>query len=49
MYRALSDRIDILNFVPRIKSTEIYGEKDKINSDNMRNRVILAREIQKER
>ena len=49
MSRALLDRIDILNFVPRIKSTEIYGEKDKINSDNMRHRVILAREIQKER
>lgn len=49
MSRALLDRIDILNFVPRIKSTEIDGEKDKINSDNMRHRVILAREIQKER
>ena len=49
MSRALLDRIDILNFVPRIKSTEIDGEKDKINSDNRRHRVILAREIQKER
>ncbi|MCI9304491.1 YifB family Mg chelatase-like AAA ATPase [Clostridium sp.] len=49
MSRALLDRIDILNFVPRIKITEIAGEKDKINSDNMRHDVILAREIQKER
>ena len=49
MSRALLDRIDILNFVPRIKLTEIVGKKDKINSDNMRHNVILAREIQKER
>ena len=49
MSRALLDRIDILNFVPRIKFTEIKSEKDKINSDNMRHNVILAREIQKER
>ncbi len=49
MSRALLDRIDILNFVPRIKVDEIVGKKDKINSDNMRHNVILAREIQKER
>ena len=49
MSRALLDRIDILNFVPRIKIDEIVGKKDKINSDNMRHNVILAREIQKER
>lgn len=47
--RALLDRIDILNFVPRIKTSEISDKKDKINSDNMRHDVILAREIQNER
>ena len=49
MSRAFLDRIDILNFVPRIKCNEIIGEKDKITSDNMRQDIILAREIQNER
>ena len=49
MSRALLDRIDILNFVPRIKCNEIIGEKDKITSDNMRQDVILASEMQSER
>lgn len=49
MSRAFLDRVDILNFVPRIKLNEIDAKKDKINSDNMRHNVILAREIQKER
>ena len=49
MSRALLDRIDILNFVPRIKTAEICIGKDEINSDNMRHRVIVAIEIQKER
>ncbi|MEN8075494.1 YifB family Mg chelatase-like AAA ATPase [Clostridioides difficile] len=49
MSRAFLDRIDILNFVPRIKCNEIIGEKDKITSDNMRHDIILAREIQNER
>lgn len=47
--RALLDRIDLLNFVPRIKLDEIKVEKDKINSDNMRHNVILARKMQEER
>lgn len=49
MSRSLLDRIDILNFVPRIKTAEICIGKDEINSDNMRHRVIVAIEIQKER
>ncbi|MCE9653861.1 YifB family Mg chelatase-like AAA ATPase [Clostridium celatum] len=44
--RALLDRVDLLNFVPRIKYEEITKEKDKVDSDNMRQRVILAREMQ---
>ncbi len=47
--RALLDRIDILNFVPRIKVDEIMKKNDKNNSDNMRQRVLIAREMQKER
>lgn len=46
MSRALIDRIDIFNFVPRIKSEELSTSKDKNNSDNMRQRVLLARERQ---
>lgn len=49
MSRAFLDRIDILNFVPRIKCNDIIGEKDKITSDNMRHNVILASEMQSER
>ena len=45
--RALLDRIDILNFVPRIKVDEIIKKSEKNNSDNMRQRVLLAREMQK--
>lgn len=47
--RALLDRIDILNYVPRIKCDEITGKKDPNNSDKMRQRVSLAREIQYDR
>ncbi len=46
MSRALMDRIDIFNFVPRIKSEELSTNKEKNGSDNIRQRVILARERQ---
>lgn len=49
MSKALLDRIDILSFVPRIKASEISIKNDKITSDNMLQKVIVAREIQKER
>lgn len=46
MSRALMDRIDIFNYVPRIEASELEKCNEKNNSDNMRQRVILARERQ---
>ena len=47
--RALLDRIDLLNYVPRLKVEEINKRKDSLNSKEMKKRVLNAREIQKER
>lgn len=46
---ALLDRIDILNYVPRLNYDEIENEKDSYNSMIMRENVFKAREIQKQR
>lgn len=46
---ALLDRIDILNYVPRLDYKEIKNEKDSYNSKVMKENVLRAREIQKER
>lgn len=47
--KALIDRIDLLSYVPKIKSEDIGKNKDNINSKEMKDRVMVAREIQKER
>jgi len=47
--RALLDRIDLLTYVPKVKSEDIGRNKDYIASKEMKNRVIMARELQKER
>lgn len=47
--RALLDRIDLLTYVPKVKSEDIGINKDYIDSKDMKNRVIMARELQKER
>lgn len=44
--RPLMDRIDLFNFVPRIKYEEITDKKDYINSDKMRQNVLDAVERQ---
>ena len=46
---ALLDRVDILNFVPRLNYDEIENQKDSYDSKFMRENVLIAREIQKER
>lgn len=46
---ALLDRIDILNFVPRLTYDEINSKEDSYNSSIMKENVIKARLIQKER
>ena len=46
---ALLDRVDILNYVPRLKYDEIENQKDSYDSKIMRQNVLRAREIQKER
>ncbi|OOM13691.1 YifB family Mg chelatase-like AAA ATPase [Clostridium saccharobutylicum] len=46
---ALLDRIDILNYVPRLKYDEIENKSDSYNSKVMRENVLRAREIQKQR
>ncbi|SFC73401.1 YifB family Mg chelatase-like AAA ATPase [Clostridium uliginosum] len=46
---ALLDRIDILNFVPRLKYDEIEKRKDAYNSKIMKQNVLKAREIQETR
>jgi len=46
---ALLDRIDILNYVPRLNYDEIKKEKDSYDSKVMKENVLRAREIQNER
>ena len=46
---ALLDRIDILNFVPRLTYDEINLKKDSYDSNVMKQNVINARLIQQER
>ncbi|AOR23264.1 YifB family Mg chelatase-like AAA ATPase [Clostridium taeniosporum] len=46
---ALLDRIDILNFVPRLKYDDIEKRQDSYNSKLMKERVSKAREIQEKR
>ncbi|ASW42933.1 YifB family Mg chelatase-like AAA ATPase [Clostridium isatidis] len=47
--RALLDRIDLLNYVPRIKLEDINCKKDRIDSKTMKARVMRAVEIQRQR
>lgn len=46
---ALLDRIDILNYVPRLDYDDIKNERDSYDSEVMRENVLRAREIQKQR
>jgi magnesium chelatase family protein len=46
---ALLDRVDILNYVPRLNYEEIENQRDSYDSKVMRENVFRAREIQKER
>lgn len=46
---ALLDRIDILNYVPRLNYEEIENKRDSYNSMIMRENVLRARKIQKQR
>lgn len=46
---ALLDRVDILNYVPRLNFEEIENQRDLYDSKVMRENVFKAREIQKER
>ncbi len=46
---ALLDRVDILNYVPRLNYDEINSEIDSYNSKIMKENVLRARGIQKER
>lgn len=45
--RALLDRIDLLNYVPRLKYEDISKRKDSLSSEKMKKRVLEAREIQR--
>lgn len=47
--RALLDRIDLLNYVPRLKYEDISKRKDSLSSEKMKKRVLKAREIQRDR
>lgn len=49
--KAIRDRVDLFNYVPKIKFEEInkYNKANEYNSHNMKNIVIKSREIQKER
>lgn len=47
MSGALMDRIDLLNYVPRVQVDEVAITKENNNSDNMRQRVMAACEMQK--
>lgn len=44
--RPLMDRVDLFNFIPKIKYEEITDKKDQINSDKMRQEVMRAIERQ---
>ena len=44
--RALLDRIDLLNYVPRLKYEDINKRSDDITSEKMKENVLKAREIQ---
>ncbi|MDU5107816.1 MULTISPECIES: YifB family Mg chelatase-like AAA ATPase [unclassified Clostridium] len=44
--RALLDRIDLLNFVPKIKYDEINNRNNNISSEKMKENVLKAREVQ---
>ncbi|GAA0078040.1 YifB family Mg chelatase-like AAA ATPase [Clostridium sp. CTA-5] len=46
---ALLDRIDILNFVPRLNYEDIEKREDSYDSEAMKENVMKAREVQKER
>ena len=47
--RALLDRMDLLNYVPKLKYVDISKKSDNLNSDKMRENVIKARKIQQKR
>ncbi|MBE6054831.1 MAG: ATP-binding protein [Clostridium sartagoforme] len=47
--RALLDRIDLLNFVPKIMYEDIRKKGNNLNSEKMRENVLSARERQKHR
>lgn len=47
--RPLLDRIDLLNFVPRLKYDDIRRKNDKIDSKIMKERVDNARKMQEKR
>lgn len=49
MSKALRDRMDIFNFVPKIKYSEIKNKEDGLTSKEMKEIVMKTREIQKER
>ena len=44
--RALLDRIDLLNYVPRLKYEDIGKKSKTLTSSQMKNNVLSAREIQ---
>lgn len=44
--RALLDRIDLLNYVPRLKYEDINKKSKKLTSSQIKTNVLLAREIQ---
>ena len=45
--RAFLDRIDLLNYVPKLKYEDINKKKDNINSKYIKENVLRALEIQK--
>lgn len=44
--KAFLDRIDLINYVPRVEINDFDNKKQKINSDTMRQKICLAREMQ---
>lgn len=47
--KALKDRIDLFNYVPRVEYKELNVKQDNYTSSIMKEHVLLAREKQKER
>ena len=47
--KALKDRIDLFNYVPRIEYDELRKESEYYSSERMKSRVISAREKQNDR